>query len=384
MYEEELERKLETLNNQKITVSIDTRWSSRGFCANESTTTFFYFNEQEKEYSLLYTFNCIKRGIHQNYTGSSKAMEAYGTEMIVKKLVAKGITISCFVHDADSCTTAVVKKYFSEAKELVDRLHKQRSIKRRLYELEDKTLKKKDWIERVLKCTSVMLFNHSDSIENKRIHLDCKLNHWQNIHSQCKDKECKILYQPLPSAQVKIIGNILESIIDDHEKLSHNLHTNMNESFNSAILSFCPKNVVQPSLYNYKIARTGLQTLFKSRTDEKIFGVFQIKLKEHANLTMLKLERRREYVKKYQRSKAFKEARRLRLLGKRKLSLISKNDQSYGTVLAYCNCKGGKKHGCCGTKRCKCKQSAIGCNEKCKCKGNCKNESKKLNVITIN
>ena len=140
-------------------------------------------------------------------------------------------------------------------------MHKQRSFKRRIYGVEDKTLKKKEWVERILKCSSILLFKLTDNIQKKQLHLLTKIKHWQDDHSFCGTEKCGIKYKPLTSNQTSIIKQILESIIIDHSKLNHKYHANSNESFNSAILSFCSKNVNQPAVYPYKIARTGLVSI---------------------------------------------------------------------------------------------------------------------------
>ena len=371
-YEEILDKNLTNLSGKSIIVSIDTRWSARGYTANESTTSFFIFNELQQNYTLLYTFSCMKRGIYNNYRGSSKNMESFGTEEILKILIEKNIKISVFIHDADACTTLIVRKYYPESKEYIDKLHKQRSVRRRLYDLEEKTLKKRDWIERALKCSSLMLYKFQNSVESKKIHLNTKVNHWQNNHEQCDLKEeCKISYIPLHIDQTHLLRTILNSIVTDHDKLSHSYHTNSNESFNSSLLSFCPKNINQASLYKYKIARAGLVSLFKSNADLKILEMLDFKIKERFRVAMMRIERRMKYIQAYQKSDTFKANRRKRLLAKRKMSLVSTTDGSYGLVLSYCSCKGGKRYASCSTRRCKCTQNNLKCNEKCKCKGKC-------------
>ena len=61
-YISQLDTIVNNFRNMQIIVSIDTRWSARGYCANESTTTFFYLREDLSTFSLLYTINCVKRG----------------------------------------------------------------------------------------------------------------------------------------------------------------------------------------------------------------------------------------------------------------------------------------------------------------------------------
>ena len=151
-------------------------------------------------------------------------MESRGTEEILKKLVERGIIISKYVHDADSCTSLLMRKYYPNAIEYIDRLHKQRSIKRRMYAQEDKTLKKKDWVERILKFTSIMLFIYCNDIEKKKKHLEIKLKHWKNDHSICENKDCKIQYSSLSSSQLETLRSILQSTITEHNKLNHSLH----------------------------------------------------------------------------------------------------------------------------------------------------------------
>ena len=372
-YKKELNKTIEGVRDKSVIISFDTRWSSRGYCANESTTSFFLFNEQSKEYTLLYTFNCMKRGKFANYKGSSKSMETFGTEKIIKKLKKRNVKVITYIHDADAATAAILRKFFPESNEKIDKLHKVRSIKRRIYGLQEKTLKKRDWVERILKCASIMLYSHIDDIKGKEEHLSKKLKHWEGNHLEC-GTQCEITYKTLTANQVSAVSTILKSIIEEHSKLNHSYHTNANESFNSSIISFCPKNITQPSVYPYKIARAGLVSLFKTESDKIIFNLMQLEANERLAVSISRIEKRRKYVINYQKSATYKENRRKRLLAKRKLSLISNNDKSYGTVLSFCYCQGGKSLECCSTRRCKCNQTGVSCNEKCKCKSKCKNQ----------
>ena len=89
------------------------------YCANESTTSIFLFSEQNNQYSLLYTFNCLKRGKNSNYTGSSKAMEKQGTEEIIKMLKKREIIITHYIHDADASTSSVISSYYPNSIEYI-------------------------------------------------------------------------------------------------------------------------------------------------------------------------------------------------------------------------------------------------------------------------
>ena len=94
----------------------------------------------------------------------------------------------------------------------------------------------------------------------------------------------------------------------------------------------------------------------------KYFNCCQLKL---LKISIKKIEKRREYVRNYQKSDKFKENRKKRILVKRKLSLITINDKSYGAPILSCGCKGGNLYKICSTKRCKCRSSNTGCNETC-------------------
>ena len=80
LYYNELNSIITNIKDKKLTIAIDTRWSSRGYIATESTTTIFSYIEDRAQYELLWTENLIKRGLYSNFNGSSKGMEKEGTE----------------------------------------------------------------------------------------------------------------------------------------------------------------------------------------------------------------------------------------------------------------------------------------------------------------
>lgn len=134
-----------------IIVSIDTRWSSRGWTANEATTSCFLCGSNG-ENKLLFVYNVIKRGKDANFSGSSKSMEREGTLQIINQLEMYNINVTHYVHDDDSQSRSLFSLHFPSSIELIDRLHKLRSFRRRFFKLiTDNKLKKSGVIEKLMK-----------------------------------------------------------------------------------------------------------------------------------------------------------------------------------------------------------------------------------------
>jgi len=72
----------------KFVAIFDTRWSKRGFHANEGTT------------------------VCRNWDGTSKQMEGNGVHHITKELFDEGFEIIGVCHDSDACTFDEVIQFF--------------------------------------------------------------------------------------------------------------------------------------------------------------------------------------------------------------------------------------------------------------------------------
>ena len=177
-YNEITQKRIEKLKGESIHIAFDSRWSSRGWAANECTTTIFFKNEQE-EYELLSTINLLKKGKDKNYEGTSKNMENTGTNQAIKQIKLNEINISSFVHDGDAGGAAVMKKNYPNSIDYLDIIHKARAIRNRVYKLKDCILRKKIWVQRIVKCASILLYSLKDDLNAKISHVKKKLKHWK-------------------------------------------------------------------------------------------------------------------------------------------------------------------------------------------------------------
>ena len=109
-YQDLIENRLKEASTSPIHIAFDTRWSAKGWKANESTTTVFY--KKGEKYDLLLTTNLMKKGQDSNYKGTSKSMEVGGTEAAMKILKSRKIVVDSFVHYDDSSSALILQKWY--------------------------------------------------------------------------------------------------------------------------------------------------------------------------------------------------------------------------------------------------------------------------------
>ena len=112
-------------------------------------------------------------------------MEVNGTRIMVEKLKSSNIIIKEYVHDNDASTTAVVKKLYPEAKEFHDVLHKVRAIMRNLYASNNKTLKIKEWVRKMMIVVKFTVYNRVKTIEQKKETMKINIVQWSSLLDNC-------------------------------------------------------------------------------------------------------------------------------------------------------------------------------------------------------
>lgn len=190
-------------------------------------------------------------------------------------------------------------------------------------------------------------------------------HHWQGNHLLC-DIDCD-KGTMLPQHIVSSIYSILNETVAEHEKLNHSYSTNSNESFNSLICRFAPKNTPQPNQYNYQVARASLQMLEGPSADSHIADELGSTDLDKIKQIEEKIIKRRQYLREYQRGEKYKQTRKKKIMEKRAQKEKEGRDKSYGPV--SCNCKTTR----CGTNRCSCTKTGRICSIECKCI-NCENK----------
>ena len=347
-----------------IKIAFDTRWSARGYTAKESTTTCFIIDDSNN-YKLLFLVNLQKSGPNTNHEGSSKSMECKGTELLMRELHNNKFTVMSFVHDNDAASKNEVLKVFPDAIEFHDRLHRQRAIRRSIYKSQIKELKKKLWIDKIMKTVSAILFN-SYTKEEKEQYKEKKIKDW----FEGSEEKSRLSKDHLP-----FVSKIFNELFTDYKKLNHHFNTNHNESFHSLICRYCPKGTPQPSSYKYKVSRAGLSSIYGALDTSVICSAlntqfFMLRTIQYKNYIYKQIPRR-EYLRVYQRTEKYKQNRRERDKKKRGERLKEKADASYGVIAnSKCTCKKTM----CISKKCSCKKIGKMCSDVCKCllcKNNC-------------
>ena len=97
-------------DKKNVSVILDAGWSHPGWWARECTVICV-----NQDNGLPIGVKHIKKG--ENYEGSSKGMEGFGVQEIMKELKQDGITVVDVLHDKDSSTIKHVMEVFHDVKE---------------------------------------------------------------------------------------------------------------------------------------------------------------------------------------------------------------------------------------------------------------------------
>jgi hypothetical protein len=122
--EAHLKRRRERFRGNTIPIlSVDCRWATKGFNANEATVTGFTSDGE-----LLIVVNLYRTGPHKNCDYDAKGMEGYGVQHLCERLQEEQISVGKLLHDADASSWSNAQEVFPDLVELLCCNHAAKSL----------------------------------------------------------------------------------------------------------------------------------------------------------------------------------------------------------------------------------------------------------------
>eukprot|EP01102_Stenamoeba_stenopodia_P006775 TRINITY_DN1889_c0_g1_i8.p1 TRINITY_DN1889_c0_g1~~TRINITY_DN1889_c0_g1_i8.p1 ORF type:complete len:542 (-),score=76.12 TRINITY_DN1889_c0_g1_i8:18-1418(-) len=353
-----------------VRVLVDCRWSKPSDACAATVTCFNVDNNQ-----LLCVYNLQRKtNSLDDFEGSAKAMEGFGTKEICKIFKEENINISVLLHDGDSSALSNAREVFPKIEEWRCLNHAKKNFRSELNDLKES--KHPDVRKLVISASNafqsaVRQANKSEEILENFKH---SINHWQGNHTNCK-------HGPLTQTSVltkkgaKKLLAIFEKHIDGNKSqaLLAGLTTNVAESFNSLIAYYAPKAKHYPenyrSLVNLAVLHKIVGVCFPLVILEQLgFSFFNSTYESFIQLMVL---REKDRIRKL--SKEFKTQRIV--CKQRKIAAAAKAKKKHTDCLykdkkleVSCNCMS-----MCLTRRCPCRKNETGCSNTCACRGKCDN-----------
>jgi hypothetical protein len=244
-----------------ISFTLDCRWSSRGFNAEEATVTVIE-NETGEVIFRCHILRKRKRfWKHRLYAGSSKGMEGFGVLAFIKLLIEEGFTVDRFSHDNDATTKKHVMDAFPEAKEELCVCHAAKKFREHVIRASKKhkelrgygpkafqwlyyaTMKTRDGFPDDPLCSEAVA-----QLRRRILHFS---NHCRGDHNPeiCSHKQSE-RKKPIENAEaIKELDAICELFANRAEQYVSGSNNNRLESYHGAIGHQMPKFIDSPVLY---------------------------------------------------------------------------------------------------------------------------------------
>ena len=245
MVENELQKIKDQLFRVMLIISTDCGWSKRGWSANECCVSVF-----DAQTGNLLEMEIILRKLNQKdnvgtYEGASSQMEAYGLNIIFKRMYEYGLIVGAVTHDGDGQTLSITKKYWPNCIVYADPGHTLKNFKKNVIKLGKNFPALKNLGESVLIAFRYCLKTcNGDEKEFRRLLWNqydhfCNISHKECIHAaDYKPKSWKWVEDSQVRKHLKEEFLIIEK---KAAQLVDKFSSNMNESFNNCRTKFTDK-----------------------------------------------------------------------------------------------------------------------------------------------
>ena len=268
MVQNKLENQKDQLLGVELIISVDAGWSKRGWSANECCISVF-----DAQTCNLLDMEIVLRKLNDKDTlsifeGASSQMEAYGTDIIFRRMYDDGLIVAAIVHDGDAQILAIARKYWPNCIEYADPGHTSKNFKKNIIKLRKNYPALKNLGESVLRAFRWCLkMCEGDKNEFIRL-LWNQYNHFCNIsHKECthdsnyKPKSWKWIEDHSNRQQLKHEFQIIEK---KAVQLVMNFNSNLNESFNNCRTKFTDKRKNQRISFQFGCNLTALNHITRS------------------------------------------------------------------------------------------------------------------------
>ena len=165
-------------DKKNLSVILDAGWSHPGWWARECTIICL-----NQDNGLPIAVKHVKKG--ENYEGSSKGMEGFGVQEIMKELKQDGITVVDVLHDKDSSTIKHVMEVFHDVKEELCVGHGCKNFKKMLLKQGKKHPQLKAIANRMSKALRFCIRTCNGDTENFKTEFNRRIQHYCNNHDLC-------------------------------------------------------------------------------------------------------------------------------------------------------------------------------------------------------
>jgi len=313
------------------------------------------------------------------FHGSSQEMEGSAVDVVFQRLYNNDINIHAVVHDQDSSSMNIIKKYYHNVEEYIDKNHYLNSTEKKMNQ--SKLSKLKGIGTRLKKFITKCLYHSKskiDFIEN----MDSIKHHIVNDHSYCKEicpfkknenyeksegEEWKYQFlHPNDTKELDEIEKEIEIIKNDLTYIFHPYSTNMVEGFHRIRKKYTPKDKNYSKTFDM---RCKMAVLEKNCQNWKttLMQFMDLPIENEMKNEVEKIEQKRENEKK--RKKTDQNKKNKYKNKKRKKARSNKKSKEYHYKLS-CNCRTG-----CVNNKCICYSKNKRCNYLCGCEDSCCNKN---------
>jgi hypothetical protein len=370
-----------------IRITLDCRWSSRGFAAEEATITIID-NETGKVMWVLHVLKKRKfgRNVFRVYQGSSKGMEGWGVLKLIEKIKEEGFTIERFAHDNDSSTKNHILSAFPKALEDLCISHAAKSFRDNIKkaskthkELRGLGAKAFQWFytavsmtrnnfpgqelsEAAIKNLQERIIHFSKHVQGKHVVGIC-------VHED-KKQSSKTITNP---GALKKLDEICEVFAARADRYVSGSNSNRVEAYNSSIGKQVPKQYDFPRSYEAHANMALLRACSEMEVEQEVMTALGHRDFPSVTKALASFQKTRDWEKRRRMKPNFKKNKNSNKKLKRERNQKSKIETSeqisYKGKSTKCNCKKSK----CKTKVCGCVKSDEKCGTECGCV-NCENQ----------